>query len=65
MGAAQALDRLAGPPARLQQIVDAPRGVAAAEIGVIAAPGTAGHGEDEDAFIVSVIKTNGTVERVS
>ena len=27
------------------------RRVAAAEIGVIAAPGAAGHGEDEDAFI--------------
>ena len=51
MGAAQSLDRLVGPPARLQQIVDTPPCVAAAEIGVIAAPGAAGHGEDEDAFI--------------
>ena len=50
MGAAQALDRLVGPPARLQQVMDTPRGVAAAKIGVIAAPGAAGHGEDEDAF---------------
>ena len=51
MGAAQSLDRLIGPPARLQQIVDTPPCVAAAEIGVIAAPGAAGHGEDEDAFV--------------
>ena len=51
MGAAQSLDRLVGPPARLQQVMDTPRGIAAAEIGVIAAPGAAGHGEDEDAFI--------------
>ena len=51
MGAAQPLDRLVGPPARLQQVMDTPRGIAAAEIGVIAAPGAAGHGEDEDAFI--------------
>ena len=53
MGAAQSLDRLVGPPARLQQIVDTPCGIAAAEIGVIAAPGAAGHGEDEDAFVAS------------
>ena len=51
MGAAQPLDRQVGPPARLQQVMDTPRGVAAAEIGVIAAPGAAGHGEGEDAFI--------------
>ena len=51
MGAAQSLDRLVGPPARLQQVMDTPCGVAAAEIGVITAPGAAGHGEDEDAFI--------------
>ena len=51
MGAAQSLDRLVGPPARFQQVMDTPRGIAAAEIGVIAAPGAAGHGEDEDAFI--------------
>ena len=44
MGAAQTLDRLVGAPARLQQIVDPPPGIAAAEIGVIAAPGAAGHG---------------------
>ena len=50
MGAAQPLDRLVGPPARLQQIVDTPPCIAAAEIGVIAAPGAAGHGEDEDAL---------------
>ena len=51
MGAAQALDRLVGPPARFQQVMDTPRGIAAAAIGVIAAPGAAGHGEDEDAFL--------------
>ena len=51
MGAAQSLDRLVGPPARLQQVMDTPRSVAAAKVGVIAAPGAAGHGEDEDAFV--------------
>ena len=51
MGAAQSLDRLVGPPARLQQVMNATRGIAAAEIGVITAPGAAGHGEDEDAFL--------------
>ena len=49
--AAQPLDRLVGPPTGLQQIVDPARGVAAAEIGVIAAPSAAGHGEHEDALL--------------
>ena len=45
------LDGLVGPPARLQQVVDAPLGVGAAEIGVVAAPGAAGHREDEDPLV--------------
>ena len=39
-----------GPPARFQQIVDAARGVGATEIGVVAAPGAAGHREHQDAL---------------
>ena len=50
VGAAQPLDRLVGPPAGLQQIVDAALGVGAAEIGVIAAPDAAGHAEHQDAL---------------
>ena len=50
VGAPEPLDRLVGPPAGLQQIVDAPLRVAGREIGVVAAPGAARHGEDEDAL---------------
>ena len=51
VGASQSLDRLIGAPAGFQQIVDAPRGIGAAEIGMIAAPGAAGLAEHEDAFL--------------
>ena len=47
VGSAEALDGLVGPPARLQQIVDAALGIGAGEIGVIAAPGPARHREHE------------------
>ena len=50
MRAAEPLYRLVGPPSRLQQIVDAPLGVAAGEIGVIAPPGPPRHREHEDAL---------------
>ena len=50
--AAQSLDRGIGAPAGLQQVVDAPALVLGIEIGVIAAPGAAGIGEDEDALVV-------------
>ena len=50
--AAEALDRRIGFPARLQQVMDAPALVPAAEIGVIAAPGAAGIGEHQDALVV-------------
>ena len=50
--AAEALDRGIGLPARLQQIMDALALVPAAEIGVIAAPGAAGVGEDQDPLLV-------------
>ena len=50
--AAESLDRGIGLPARLQQVMDAPALVPAAEIGVIAAPGAAGIGEDQDALVV-------------
>ena len=47
VGPAQPLDRLVGPPARLQQVVDAALGVGAAEIGVVAAPDAARHREHQ------------------
>ena len=50
VGAAQPLDRLVGPPAGLQQVVDAALGVGAAQIGVVAAPDAAGHAEHQDAL---------------
>ena len=50
VGAPQPLDRLVGAPAGLQQVVDPPLGVGAGQIGVIAAPGAAGHGEHQDAL---------------
>ena len=43
VGPAQPLDRLVGPPAGLQQVVDTALGVGAAEIGVVAAPDAARH----------------------
>ena len=48
VGPAQALDRLVGPPAGLQQVVDTALGVGAAEIGVVAAPDAARHAEHQD-----------------
>src|SRR3546814_9803688 len=39
-------------PAGLQQIVNAQAPVPGTEVGVVAAPGAAGIGEDEDAFLV-------------
>ncbi len=51
MCAAEPLDGLVGPPSGLQQVVDAPLGVAAGEIGVIAAAGAARHREHQDALL--------------
>ena len=51
VGPAQPLDRLIGAPAGLQQVVDAPLRVSAGEIGVITAPGAAGHREHQDALL--------------
>src|SRR5882757_9023987 len=50
--AAEPLDRRIGVPARLQQVMHPLALVPAAEIGVIAAPGAAGIGEDEDPLVV-------------
>ena len=50
VGAPEALDRLVGPPARLQQVVDPALGIGAGKIGVITASGAPGHGEHQDAF---------------
>ena len=50
--APQSLDRRIGAPAGFEQIMDALALVPAAEIGVIAAPGAAGVGKNEDAFLV-------------
>ena len=50
VGAAQPLDCLVGAPSGLQQVMDAPLGVCAGEISVIAAPGAARHGEHQDAL---------------
>src|SRR6201996_398231 len=49
---AQSLDGRIGAPAGLQQIMDARTLVLAGEIGVIAAPGAAGIGKDQDALVV-------------
>ena len=48
MGAPETLDRLIGAPTRLQQVMHPPGGIGAAEIGVIAAARTAGHGEHQN-----------------
>ena len=53
MRAPQALDRRIGPPARLDQIVDAPLLVGDAQISVIAAPRPAGVGEHQDALLAA------------
>ncbi len=50
VGAAEALDGGIGLPARLQQIVDAQALVLGGQVRVVAAPGAAGIGEDEDAL---------------
>ena len=50
VGAAESLDGGVGLPAGLEQIVDAQAPVLRRELGVIAAPGAAGVGEDEDAL---------------
>ena len=50
--APQSLDRGISSPAGLEQVMDALALIAAGEIGVIAAPGAAGVGEDEDALVV-------------
>src|SRR5437660_10944470 len=52
VGAAEPLDGSIGAPAGFQQIVDPLALIAAAAIGVIAAAGTAGVGENEDALVV-------------
>src|SRR3546814_14958345 len=52
VGAPEALDRGVCLPAGLQQIVNAQAPVPGTEVGVVAAPGAAGIGEDEDAFLV-------------
>ena len=46
--AAEALDGDVGPPAGLQQVVHAPRLIRAGGVGVVAAPGAARGGEDQD-----------------
>ena len=50
VGAAETLDCGIGPPAGFEQIMDALALIAAGEIGVIAAAGAAGIGENEDAL---------------
>jgi hypothetical protein len=50
--AAETLDRRVGLPARFQQVMHPLALVAAAAIGVIAAPGAAGIGEDQDALVI-------------
>src|SRR3546814_8191251 len=52
VAAPEPLDRGIGLPADLEQIVDALALVLGAKIGVIAPPGAAGFGKDEDAFHV-------------
>ena len=52
VGAAQSLDRGIGPPAGLEQVMDALALILAGEIGVIAASGAAGVGENQDALVV-------------
>ena len=56
VGAPEALDRLVGAPARLQQVVDPAFGIGAGQIGVIAAPGAPGHGEHQDALVRASMK---------
>ena len=51
VGAAEALNGLVGAPAGFEQVVDAAVGVGAAEVGVVAAAGVAGHREDEDLLV--------------
>ena len=43
----KALDRLVGPPAGFEQVVDPALRVGRPEVGVVAAPRAAGHGENE------------------
>ncbi|MCY4480837.1 MAG: hypothetical protein OXB97_13185, partial [Rhodospirillales bacterium] len=50
VGPAQPLDGQFRPPPGFKKVVDSPRRVAAAEIGVVTAPGAAGHREHEDPF---------------
>src|SRR5690349_16594816 len=52
VGAAEALDRGVGAPAGLEQVMDPLALIAAAAVGVIAAAGAAGVGEDQDALVV-------------
>src|SRR3546814_1521718 len=52
VGAPEARDRGVCLPAGLEQIVNAQAPVPGTEVGVVAAPGAAGIGEDEDAFLV-------------
>ena len=52
VGAPQSLDCGIGAPAGFQQIMDALALVAAGAVGVIAAAGAAGIGEDKDALVV-------------
>src|SRR3546814_1185506 len=52
VGAPEALDRGVCLPAGLQQIVNAQAPVPGTEVGVVAAPGAAGIGEEEDASLV-------------
>src|SRR5262249_46611539 len=52
VGAPQSLDGGVGAPAGLEQVMDALALIAACKIGVIAAPGPAGVGEDENALVV-------------
>ena len=53
MSAAEPLDRGVGAPAGLEQIVDAPRLVPRAEAGMVASPGAAGVGEDQDLLVAA------------
>ena len=50
VGAPEPLDRLVGAPARFEQVVHAPFGIAAGEIGMVAAPGAASHREHQHAL---------------
>ena len=48
VGASEALYGDVGAPSGFKEVVDAPVGVGAGSVGVVAAAGSAGHGEDED-----------------